>query len=253
MSSADDKFAVRIGKNVSINVDNFTLGDGVLIRDNVVIEGPEVSIGDYTVIGSGVEISGRSPCLIGMSCWIGARTMIDSSGSVSIGNGVGLATSSQLWTHMRFGDTLQGCRFEWNRDLVIEDDVYVGGNSLLGPIHAGRRSAALLGSVVTSDMYENRVYAGVPAVDITHKVGHHFSDVDVDTKFRTMVDKLEEFKAQRPGIQDIEIVKDWPNEKDPNVSYFNVSTREYTKRLAPSEVDFMLFLLTPIKFYPAKQ
>ena len=46
----DGKTGVRIGKNVTINVDKFSIGDGVLIKDNVVLEGTEISIGDYTVI-----------------------------------------------------------------------------------------------------------------------------------------------------------------------------------------------------------
>ena len=250
--SSQASFGIRVGKNVRIEVDDLRIGDGVWIQDNVVIEGPRVHIGDYTVLGSGLQISGKSACDIGMSSWIGPETRVDASGKVSIGNGVGIATGCQLWTHMRFGDTLQGCRFEWYRDLAIGDDVYVGGNSLLGPITAARKSAALLGAVVTSDMAENRVYAGVPAVDITHKVGPHYIDVSVDQKFQTMVAKLREFREKEASDVPIEIVKDWPPVMESSISYFNVSTREYTKRGSDFEFRFMLFLLTPIKFYPAK-
>jgi hypothetical protein len=38
---------------------------------------------------------------------------------------------------------------------------------------------------------------------------------------------------------------------DNEVTYFNVATREYTKRLSEVEVKFMLHLLMPIKFFPA--
>ncbi|NCV96630.1 MAG: hypothetical protein EBW27_01300, partial [Acidimicrobiia bacterium] len=76
MSFSTDKAAVRIGKNVTINVDKFSIGDGVLIKDNVVIEGPEVSIGDYTVIGEDTEIVAKSPCQIGMNNWIGRNCII---------------------------------------------------------------------------------------------------------------------------------------------------------------------------------
>ncbi|NCZ55268.1 MAG: hypothetical protein EBY86_01305 [Acidimicrobiia bacterium] len=245
-----DSFGIRVGKNVTIEVDDLRIGDGVWIQDNVVLEGPKIHIGDYTVLGNGLQISGKSPCQIGMSCWIGPDSRIDASGKVDIDNGVGIATGCQLWTHMRFGDTLQGCRFEWYRDLKIEEDVYIGGNALLGPIHAGRRSAALLGAVVTNDMQPNRVYAGVPAIDITDRVGPHYVEVSTDLKYQMMVSKLQEFNTTERRVSPIEIVKEWPEVSESDVSYFNVSTREYTKRGSEVEFRFMLFLLTPIKFYP---
>jgi len=250
MSHGDEKIAVRIGNNVTINVDKFSIGDGVLIKDNVVIEGPEVSIGDYTVIGEGTELVAKSPCNIGMSSWIGRDCIIDATGRLVIGNGVAVAAGCQLWTHMKFGDTLQGCRWEWRRELLIGDDVYFGGNSLVGPIVAEDQSLALMGSVVTHDMKRNHVYAGVPATDITEKVGVHYEDVSIDHKFKVLGEQLREFRTLHNHGDKIEIVKEWPKVMHQDVSYFNVATREYTKRLSPAEIAFMLFLLMPIKFYP---
>jgi hypothetical protein len=151
---------------------------------------------------------------------------------------------------MRFGDTLQGCRFDWRKSTRIDDDVYIGGNVLLGPIHAARRSAALLGSVVTRDLAENRVYAGVPAIDVTEKTGPHFEEVPTEEKFRRMLLELAKFRERDREGDAIQIVRDWPAKMLPDVSYFNVATREYTKRLTDVEIRFMLFLLTPIKFFP---
>jgi len=246
----DGKTGVRIGKNVTIDVDNFSIGDGVLIKDNVVLEGPEISIGDYTVIGENTEIAAKSPCRIGMSSWIGRDCIIDATGLLVIGNGVAVAAGCQLWTHMKFGDTLQGCTWEWRRELIIGDDVYFGGKSLVGPITAEAQSLALMGSVVTHDMKQNRVYAGVPAVDITDKVGVHYETVSVDEKMKRLKEKLAEFSEDRNIENQIQIVKEWPSVMDPEVTYFNISTREYTKRLSKIEIEFMLFLLMPIKFYP---
>jgi len=251
MSFSTDKTAVRIGKNVTIDVDKFSIGDGVLIKDNVTIEGSEVSIGDYTVIGENTEIVAKSPCHIGMSSWIGRDCILDATGRLVIGNGVAVAAGCQLWTHMKFGDTLQGCRWEWRRELLVGDDVYFGGNSLVGPITAGDRSLALMGSVVTHDMEPNRVYAGVPAVDISDKVGLHYEEVSVDEKFSRLLNEFEKFSSGRQLEHEIQIVKQWPDDMRPEVTYFNVATREYTKRLSRTEIDFMLHLLMPIKFYPA--
>lgn len=252
MSFADEKKAVRIGKNVTIDVDKFSIGDGVLIKDNVVIEGPEVSIGDYTVIGEGTELVAKSSCHIGMSSWIGRDCIIDATGRLVIGNGVAVAAGCQLWTHMKFGDTLQGCRWEWRKELLIGDDVYFGGNSLVGPITAEDQSLALMGSVVTHDMKRNRVYAGVPAIDITEKVGVHYEPVSDAEKYRRLTAELVKFAAGRDLSSQIQIVTEWPDSMRNEISYFNVATREYTKRLSDTEVQFMLHLLMPIKFYPLK-
>lgn len=251
MFSIVDKVAVRIGKNVTINVDKLSIGDGVLIKDNVVIEGPEVGIGDYTVIGENTELVAKSPCHIGMSSWIGRDCIIDATGQLVIGNGVAVAAGCQLWTHMKFGDTLQGCRWEWQRELNIGDDVYFGGNCLVGPITAENQSLALMGSVVTHDMRQNRVYAGVPAIDITDKVGTHYEEIPIEQKFQLLQAKLREFSDHFDPSEQIEIVKEWPDSMDNEVTYFNVTTREYTKRLSEVEVKFMLHLLMPIKFFPA--
>ena len=43
MSLTDDQTGVRIGKNVTINVDKFSFGDGALIKDNFALEGPDTA------------------------------------------------------------------------------------------------------------------------------------------------------------------------------------------------------------------
>ncbi len=248
--SFTDKKRVRIGKNVTINTDQIELGDGVFIGDNVVIDTPIVKIGDYTMIRENTQIIGKKTCQIGMCGWIGQGVIINSTDNMTIGNGVGIGAHSQLWTHIRFGDTVQGCRFEGDKPMIIEDDVWFVGHCLVSPIHAAAKSMAMLGSVITRDMLENHVYAGVPATDITAKVGGQFKETNVDEKMAAMTVQLQNFAAKHKVSERIQLVKEWPKEMDPSVSYFNVATRQYTKRLTDIEMDFMLHLLTPIKFYP---
>lgn len=245
-----DKKRVRIGKNVTIEVDELELGDGVFIGDNVSIRGPKVSIGDYTMIRENTQIFGKNTCQIGMNCWIGQGVILDASDKMTLGNGVGIGAHSQLWTHIKFGDTLQGCTWANSKPMVVEDDVWFVGHCLVSPIHAAARSMAMLGSVVTRDMAENRVYAGTPAKDITDKVGPQFQPVTLEQKYEGMLRKLAEFSSNHDVQGRIEIVKEWPRQMDPAISYFNVATRQYTKRLTDIEMDFMLHLLVPIKFYP---
>lgn len=246
-----DKKRVRIGKNVTIEVDDFEIGDGVFIGDNVTIRGPKVSIGDYTLIRENTQILGKSSCEIGMCCWIGQGVILDASDRMVLGNGVGIGAHSQLWTHIKFGDTLQGCRFSSSKPMLVEDDVWFVGHCLVSPIHAASRSMAMLGSVITRDMEENHMYAGAPAKDITDKIGSQFRHVTVDEKYAMLCEKLAAF-GQKNDVQGrIEIVREWPARMRADVSYFNVSNRQYTKRRSDIEMDFMLYLLVPIKFYPA--
>lgn len=247
-----DRRRVRIGKNVRIDVDHLEIGDGVFIGDNVVIEGPSVRIGDYTMIREGTTVGGRGVTDIGMCCWIGPGCVLNATDRFTMGNGVGVGAHSQLWTHMRFGDTLQGCRWDATKPMVIEDDVWFVGHCLVSPIHAAARSMAMLGSVVVRDMEADRTYAGSPARDMTDKLGSQFAPVDLAAKRAKLESERAAFAAQGGDADHIQVVTDWPAEMDPEVSYFNVSTREYTKRLTEPEMDFMLHLLTPIKFYPVE-
>ena len=250
MMNLEDCKHVRIGKNVRIEVDDLEIGDGVYIGDNVVIEGPKVRIGDYTMIRENTTIGGRAETSIGMCCWFGPGCILNATDKLTIGNGVGIGAHSQLWTHMRFGDTLQGCRWDSNKPMVIEDDVWFVGHCLVSPVHAAARSIAMLGSVVVKDMAENRTYAGFPAKDVTDKFGPQYKEVPVAEKYATLQRILDEFREERGRDVAIEVVDRWPAQEAEDVSYFNVATREYTKRLTEDEIAFMLKLLVPIKFYP---
>lgn len=241
---------IRIGKNVRINVENLDIGDGVLIGDNVTIEGAHISIGDYTVIRENTQILGKSPFKIGMCCWIGQGCILDATDSMTIGNGVGIGAHSQLWTHIRFGDPVEGCLWNNTKPMIIEDDVWFVGHCLVSPIHAKKKSMAMLGSVVSKDMEENHIYAGIPAKDITQKIGSQYLTRTVNQKHQSMVDELNSFARSHDISGKIQIVKEWPSDMSPDISYFNVTTRQYTKRLSAIEIEFMLHLLMLIKFYP---
>ena len=241
---------VRIGKNVQIEVDDLEIGDGVLIEDDVVITGPRVRIGDYTVISKGTTVGGRSETSLGACCWIGPGCILNATDTLTLGNGVGVGAHSQLWTHMRFGDTLQGCDWDSEKPMVIEDDVWFVGHCLVSPVHAAPRSMAMLGSVIVRDMEADRTYAGSPARDLTDKIGPQWTPTTVDQKYERLTRELAVFSEGRDVDGQIEVVKEWPSTLHSDVSYFNVATREYTKRLSDTEMDFMLHLLVPIKFYP---
>jgi acetyltransferase-like isoleucine patch superfamily enzyme len=227
------------------------IGDNTYLGKNVQVICDDFEIGDYGKIHNNTTIHGYNPCLIGHNAWIGQFTIIDSIGGVQIGDNCGIGAHSQLWSHIKYGDTLEGCRFNSQKSLNIGNDVWFVGHCIISPINAKDKSMAFAGSVVTSDMEENEIYAGTPAKSISKKVGNQFVNIDHHQKLNLMNDYLNEFSL---GIQkNIKIVLTH-NEvdfQDQKTSFFRIESRKYTKRLSENEINFMKFLLPEkAKFTP---
>lgn len=247
---------VYIGGKFGKKAKRVIIGDGAFIGRDSKFFYPEFIVGDYTMIHNHAFGSGDKECHIGSCCWFGQNCVIDSEGGTFIGNGVGVGSYSQLWSHIMFGDVLEGCRFDSVKPLIVEDDVWFVGHCIVSPIHAKKKSMAMVGSVIVKDMEENRIYAGSPAKDMTDKMGNQYLEVSTENKFEVMLKKKDEFFETNPDFKEhidkIQIVTAFPAEGlIEGTSYFNVSTRTYTKTLSELEYNFMKFLLVKIKFYPA--
>lgn len=224
------------------------IGDNVYIGENVQIICNEFEIGDYSKIHHHTNIHGYLPCKIGHNAWIGQYSIIDSIGGTTIGNNCGIGAHTQLWSHIKYGDTLEGCQFLNESPLKVGNDVWFVGHCIVSPITAEDKSMAVVGSVVTKDMKFNEIYAGVPAKSISDKIGYQFRDVRIEDKFRKMRDYLNEWGGNKKNI---EIIISSEQIKDSDITYFNVSDRTYTKRLTENEISFMKFLLpAKAKFVP---
>lgn len=239
----------------SKNAKRVCIGDNVFIGHNSRVFVDELVIGDYTVMHNNAFIAGDLPCRIGHCCWFGQHVILNSTGGVTIGNGVGVGAYSQLWSHIKHGDVLQGCRWNSSRPLIIDDDVWFVGHCIVSPIHAHEKSMALVGSVVTKDMEANHLYAGVPAKDVTEKLGPQFAEVSLEEKYRRMMDELEEFYALHPEFESrtVKVVRRLGEglEYDPAVyTVFDVDARRYNRRRTEQEFAFMRHLLQSIKFFP---
>jgi acetyltransferase-like isoleucine patch superfamily enzyme len=227
------------------------IGDHTYIGERVQIMVDEFEIGDYGKIHHDTNIHGYKPCKIGHNAWIGQFCIIDSIGGVTIGDNFGMGAHSQLWSHMKYGDTLAGCK--WNRvdEVTIGNDVWLVGHVIYCGVNAADKSMALVGSVVTQDMEENCVYAGVPA---KKKEGlHQFKERPVDLSTLDLIKMLRESGINQNKIYvsncDIDPFQfpDYSND----VSYFMVNSRKYTKRGTPEEIAFMKYLLPEkAKFTP---
>jgi len=258
-----------MGQNVVIEDDVVLQGRSskkakrIVIGDNVFIGAHSrgyvdvLEIGDYSMLHNHALIAGDLPCRIGTCGWFGQHTIFNSTGGLTIGNAVGVGAYSQLWSHIRHGDVLEGCRFNSAKPLIIEDDVWFVGHCIVSPVLARKKSMAMVGSVVTRDMEENHVYAGVPAKDVTDKVGPQFAEVDGDEKYQKMLAMLERFHALHPQFArgEIRVVRSLAEDEvagfDDEVTTFDVATRTYNRRRTPQEFAFMKFLLAELaKFFP---
>ena len=248
-----------LGKNVIISptaqirglngkAKKIIIGDNSYIGDDVQIIIDELEIGDYCKIHHHTNIHGYKPISIGHNAWIGQYCIIDGIGGTTIGNNCGIGAHSQLWSHILYGDDLEGCNYNSSKNLKIGNDCWFVGHCIVSPIIAEDKSMALVGSVITKDMKYNHIYGGSPAKDLTGKISPQFNEVSVETKFEMMNQHLRNFGKP----EKIKIVK---NESeilfDDDISYFNVSERRYTKKLTEIEISFMKYLLpTKGKFIP---
>lgn len=240
---------MKIGKNTYISPsavlkgENIKIGDGCYIGDNVQILVDDFTLGDYCKIHNKSTLHGYKPMKIGHNAWIGQGTIIDSIGGTTIGNNCGIGAYSQLWSHIRYGDPLEGCNYESEKPLIVGDDVWFVGHCIVSPVTVEDKAMALVGSVITKDMGYNRIYGGSPAKDLTDKIKPQFSEISIDKKLSIM-GQFEIPNSVKLIKNDSEIIRD-------DVSYFNIISRKYTKRGTDEEYNFMKLLQTKlIKFVP---
>lgn len=249
---------IKIGKNVIIspkasirglngNAKSISIGDNTYIGDDVQIIVDEIEIGDYCKIHHHINIHGYKPIKIGHNAWIGQYTIIDGIGGTTIGNNCGIGAHSQLWSHILFGDDLEGCNYNSSSNLTIGNDCWFVGHCIVSPITAEDKSMALVGSVITKDMKENHIYGGSPAKDLTDKIPPQFKIVTIEEKLNKMLT----YYSNCGSPSNIKIITDSKDIVSEEVSYFNVTDRKYTKRSTNEEVAFMKYLLpTKAKFIP---
>ena len=174
------------------------IGDNCYIGENVQIICDDFSLGDYCKIQHNTNVHGYLPCHIGHNAWIGQYSIIDSIGGTTIGNNCGIGAHSQIWSHIKFGDTLEGCRFLTEKPMQIGNDVWFVGHCIVSPIVAQDKSMAMVGSVVTKDMNYNEIYAGSPAKSISDKIGVQFNEVTIQEKLIKMNSYINEWTQKYP-------------------------------------------------------
>lgn len=161
LSEGSQLGARAIIRSGSIVYENARLGEGVETGHNVLIREGTI-IGSRSLIGTGTIIDGRAT--------LGEEVRVESGVYIPpytrIGNRVFLGPRAVL-TNDRYPPSkrLQG--------PTLEDEVVVGANAVILPgVRVGRGAVVAAGSVVTRDVPEGRVVAGVPARVVGDRVSY---------------------------------------------------------------------------------
>lgn len=233
------------------NCGQITIGHGSRIHRDVYIDVAHLVIGDYVTIHHGTVIHGES-VQVGHNCWIGHYCILDGLGGVlKIGNNVGIGAQSQLWSHMKFGDVLAGCKWNESQSLIIEDDVWFVGHTIVTPIVARAKSMLMVGGVAVRDMEENRTYGGSPAKDLTDVFGPQFSARSVEERLQGFDQLIHAFRAEGGNADFVRVKIEIPPEQEANETTFDPIGRQYMPRYTEEETTFMRFLLYErAKFLP---
>jgi acetyltransferase-like isoleucine patch superfamily enzyme len=271
MSDQNTHLLNRIHPSAVIEVDELTLGVGVTIGANVVIKArkvviddfvqigdgckffvPELRIGDYSRLGDLVLGIGTKPMLLGRNLYVGRLVRLDSRGGLTIEDNCGIGDSSALWSHIRHGDTVQGCRWDKEYPLVIEHDAWLVAKVTVGGCQRiGARVQVFNESNVTKkELPADTVWQGNPACDVTEKIGPQFEALEDDEKWGRLMQELDRFAAEYPHYRS-ELGISHPAEHDPLKTWIDPISRTYTKRRSAAEVAFLRFTLA--KFVPVNE
>lgn len=114
---------------------------------------------------------------VGDGCHIGRQVLIDLADHVTLGDRVTLAMRCMLLTHFHAGESLSlfAASAQHTAPVVIKHDAYVGAGAILLPgVTIGSGSLIGAGAVVTRDVADGVMVAGIPARPIKPRPADSF-------------------------------------------------------------------------------
>ena len=278
-----NKSHVNLGKNVEIGENcifdkmKSTSSQGLIkfghyskIHENCqfYVSGEEFITGDYCTIHKNTYVNGYKSCHIGHNAWVGQNSIINSTDKLEIGNNCGIGAYSKIWTHAAWGDIVEGCRLLVGMpdtkcksgSVKIGDDFWGVGQITISPgVSIGNKVIALTNSLITKDIPDNTVVAGIPAKPISldgdvraYKKLNSSEKYDLMKKFAN--DFAKTYSAmiecddvlKKISIANNQLIINCSEEDcevDNESTLFDVFKRTYTKKHKKIEVDFMRFVL----------
>ena len=159
-------FGLRIWEIMSLTRKLKNYGYSKLLNlENVVSIHSHVMIAAHHKVGGG-----RNIISIGRNCIINDNVNIDISGEVKIGDDVAIAEDVIIYTHSHNFPNKPSLHTE-TTTLRIADGVFIGSRAIiLSSCHIiGKNARVGAGAVVTKDVPDNAIVAGVPAKIIKYE------------------------------------------------------------------------------------
>lgn len=173
---------VIIGKGVVFRVPGkICFMDRVAVDDNVLIDASGtgkdgIKLGNDVIISRNCVLQGKTgPLSIGDKTDIGCNTILSSVSGMHIGSSVLIAANCYIGGARYHVTSTERPIMEqgiWSKGtIVIHDDVWIGaGAIILDGVKLGQGCIVGAGSVVTKDVPEYAMVAGVPAKIFKHRI-----------------------------------------------------------------------------------
>lgn len=146
------------------------LGRGVVIEPGVLVFHPEnIELADNVYVGHQAILKGyyRGSMIIGEGTWIGQQCFFHSAGDIVIGKNVGIGPGVKILTSSHGEDGIETPILHSHIEFApvrIGDGADLGVGAILLPgVTVGKGAQIGAGAVVTHDVCDFAVVAGVPA------------------------------------------------------------------------------------------
>lgn len=128
---------------------------------NIVFTANGVKIGNKSVIHMGCRFFSLNNIVIGKDTIIGYKAFLDGRDKISIGDHVDIASEVMIYNSEH---KINDPKFEAENEAVeIGDYVFIGPRAIILPgVKIGKGAIVAAGCVVTKDVPEYSIYAGVP-------------------------------------------------------------------------------------------
>lgn len=127
-----------------------------------------MNIGRHVVIYHGCEIREPSNITLGDGVVIGDNAILDGRNGIRISENVVFASNVRIWTEQHdHEDPWFRCETQKHDPVIIDKRAWIGSHTIiLHSVHIGEGAVVAAGAVVTHDVPPFAIVAGIPAKKI---------------------------------------------------------------------------------------